>query len=370
MFVRKSLLSLVKSQSGIAIKNSIIFKLSFHNATPKFLTALDKAAKPYLSTSLEWERTAVIKESDIFRLGIGYHILTFPGFMAVLEITERQSKDKLSFENKTFDHNLYTFVWDRDKLLNLVRDCTVFYKEQPEIFTHGRRGIRNSLLNADFSKQEQFVNNDVYSNIDEIIKRMCGGNEWYKKRGKFFKETVLLYGPPGTGKSTLIRHFAAKYECDMHITTPAFIDGVNFDRKDNSRPAIIVLEEIDSQPELCVGEEDKASNTTFITSEEFNYGEFINWLDGIAPLNNVIVFMTTNFKDKLKKSVIRNGRVDRRIEVPYLTYDELIGYIGKQWTDVIKSFEIGRITVSMIPELREVQTKEEFIKLVEILSKE
>lgn len=369
MFVRKSLLNLVKSQGSNVIKNSVLFKLSFHKTTPKFLAALSKAARPYLSTSLEWNRTSVINESDIFRLGAGYHILTFPGFLAIMEIAERNDKNKHSFEDKTFNHNLYTFVWDRDKLLNLVRDCTDFHKEQPEIVTQGKRGTKHSLLNIDFSKQEQFVNKDVYNNIDQIMERMSRGGEWYKERGKFFKETVLLYGPPGTGKSTLLRHFAAKYECDIHITTPTFIDNIHFSRFKSDKPNIIILEEIDSQVELCIDEGGK-DGTQIISGEEFNYGEFINWLDGIAPLDNVIVFMTTNFKDKLKKSVIRNGRVDRRIEVPYLTHDELIGYIGGQWTDVIKSYEIGRITVSMIPELREVQTEEEFIKLIDVLSKE
>lgn len=370
MLVRKGLLNLVKSQSSNLVKNSLIFKLTFHKASEKFLAVMNQASRPYLSTSLEWDRVAVANVDDIFRLGMGFHLLTFPGFFAVLEINERESKNKQAWEDKTFDHTLYTFIWDREKLLNLVRDCTTFYKEQPEIITLGKRGSKNSWLNSEFSKQEQFVNADVYNGIDQIMKRMCEGPSWYEKRGKFFKETVLLYGPPGTGKSTLLRHFAAKYECNMYISTPAQVDSININCRDTKAPTMIILEEIDAQVELCIEEDGKGPVTQIVSAEDFNYGEFINWLDGIAPLNNVIVFMTTNFKDKLKKSVIRNGRVDRKIEVPYLNHNELTTYIGEQWNDLIKTYDFGRITISMIPELREVKTEEEFSTLVNILSKE
>lgn len=64
--------------------------------------------------------------------------------------------------------------------------------------------------------------------------------------------------------------------------------------------------------------------------EEFSMlsmSALLNALDGIVPLDGMMIFLTTNHIEQIDPAVIRKGRVDRHFEIPYLTDAEVCRYI-------------------------------------------
>lgn len=59
------------------------------------------------------------------------------------------------------------------------------------------------------------------------------------------------------------------------------------------------------------------------TTGKATFSCLLNCLDGISSQESRIVFMTTNFKDKLPPALLRNGRVDRKIYLGNTTKSQL-----------------------------------------------
>ena len=59
------------------------------------------------------------------------------------------------------------------------------------------------------------------------------------------------------------------------------------------------------------------------------YSKFLNTLDGTNPLNNTILFMTTNRLDLLKPAVYRKGRVDEVFFVDHPTPERFVQLLNQ-----------------------------------------
>jgi len=69
------------------------------------------------------------------------------------------------------------------------------------------------------------------------------------------------------------------------------------------------------------------SNQSPPVKSSLSLSAFLNALDGVVPLDNVIVFMTTNVIDNIDPALLRKGRVDHIFNIPYLEDEEVITYI-------------------------------------------
>ena len=223
------------------------------------------------------------------------------------------------------------------------------------------------LVENRYGHQRQFVDNRLYERMDKAINRIVNDKDYYFDNDLPHKETFLLYGPPGTGKSTIVRHFASKYALNIYITNPR--EAVSNMAPLIDKPSIILLEDIDAYEELL----DPQYHTS-TTSEKYDYSEFINFLDGVVPLKNVIVFMTTNFKEKLLESVIRTGRVDTKLKMDRIGTEEIIKYAGWSNNDdraeYIRTVDPNIINVAVLKKLTLCSNTEECVSVIEQLQQE
>jgi cell division protease FtsH len=142
----------------------------------------------------------------------------------------------------------------------------------------------------------------------------------FQRLGGNLPKGVLLIGPPGTGKTMLAKaiaseakaHFFSAHGSDF---TEVFV-GVGakrvrqlFRMASKNRPAIIFIDEID-----CVGK-----NRKFDTNGE--HQQTINALlaamDGFESSQGVVVVAATNRPEDLDEALLRPGRFDRKVFVPY-----------------------------------------------------
>lgn len=284
---------------------------------------------------------------------------------------------------------------DRKKFNDLIKEFTpesLMSNRLINVSDEHRSSTRTlGYIGQRFKAQEQFIDDRMYEELDMRINRVISDHAWYQDRNLPLKETCLLYGPPGTGKTSLIRHMAAKYRMDIYTVTPDNMSQIN-DGNENYR--IILLEDVDAFRYLLKEEfqprereemdYDTDSRGRFRPQHHsrFNeqieaslnrphprYSAFINALDGIVSLDRCIVFITTNYPERIIPSVLRKGRVDVKFHFDHPEIELVIKKMG--WTArdkrskfIKENYQKGDIVVGMLPELKFAKTIDEIKNIV------
>ncbi len=154
--------------------------------------------------------------------------------------------------------------------------------------------------------------------------------ELYKKVGIEPPKGVLLAGPPGTGKTLLAKAVA-------HHTHATFIRTVGselvrkyigegarlvrelFDLARKKAPSIVFIDEIDA-----IGARRMDLATSGDREVQRTLMQLLAEMDGFEPLDNVKIIAATNRPDILDEALLRPGRFDRIIQVPYPDYNARI----------------------------------------------
>lgn len=203
------------------------------------------------------------------------------------------------------------------------------------------------------------IQKNVQEELFEPLKEFVVSREWYLERGLDYKFCALLYGPPGTGKSSIAREVANilgrnlyKMSPDGDISYTSLFQG--------AKGGVVLIEDIDAYGiarkrtsavtdveagiaiptnKTSTGStltpinqddgEDKADSLGDALSEFLggSLSDLLNGLQGVIPLDDVIVLITTNHPEKLDPALIRDSRVDRRIPVDYFSHEDIVKYI-------------------------------------------
>lgn len=163
----------------------------------------------------------------------------------------------------------------------------------------------------------------------------------YQKLGINYKRTYLLEGIPGTGKTSLITGLASYFNYNIAIVSfiPKMTDvdlvrclrSINdctVDRSDTSteenNKIFIVFEDID-----CIFKERKSHDEQ---RNNVSFSGLLNALDGICTNDEIICFITTNYKNNLDSALLRPGRIDYIMRFDYSTKEQILD-IYNSFTD-------------------------------------
>jgi len=148
--------------------------------------------------------------------------------------------------------------------------------------------------------------------------------EKFKKIGAKIPRGVLLTGAPGNGKTMLAKAVAGEANCPFFsVSGSDFMEvfvGVGasrvrdlFAQARKHAPCIIFVDEIDA-----VGRHRGAGIGGGNDEREQTLNQLLSEMDGFATEpGEVIVLAATNRVDVLDKALLRPGRFDRKVEVPY-----------------------------------------------------
>lgn len=134
----------------------------------------------------------------------------------------------------------------------------------------------------------------------EWVNFKCGFQS-YKRTPQ--KHVLLLHGPPRTGKTCMALAFANSANCDLYVM-PRFQADQNGEWLDE-KPAVLLWGEFDLVHNLNVTDN---AFTAVVRSI----------LDGYR-LTNFVMFLTTNYPEKLCPITVALGRVDSRLEIGWAT---------------------------------------------------
>ena len=142
----------------------------------------------------------------------------------------------------------------------------------------------------------------------------------YKKLGGMLPKGILLIGPPGTGKTMLAKAIAGEAQASFFSAhgsdfNEVFV-GVGakrvreiFRQAAKHKPSIIFIDEID-----CLGK-----NRKFDTHGELQQtnNALLAAMDGFESSEGLVVVGATNRPEDLDEALLRPGRFDRKVQVPY-----------------------------------------------------
>jgi len=187
------------------------------------------------------------------------------------------------------------------------------------------------------------VNPSIIQALTESIEHFQANRAWYINNGFPYKLTFLLHGVSGTGKTSLIKAIASHYGYNLCLLNLASMSDEFLQKMLAKAPprSIIAIEDFDSarsthrrkivpvepslprplRPGETSTDELKLSPKRQAIEQEGSPLEFLtlsgilNALQGLLPLEDKILFLTTNHIELMDEALIRKGRVDKILEV-------------------------------------------------------
>ncbi len=197
-------------------------------------------------------------------------------------------------------------------------------------------GGGNNIFTMGKSRARLFMPSTIKENFDSVagveeakeelkdVIDFLKNPEKYKKLGAKIPTGVLLVGAPGNGKTLLARAVAGEANCPFFsVSGSDFIEvfvGVGasrvrdlFAQARKCSPCIIFIDEIDA-----VGRQRGSGLGGGHDEREQTLNQMLAEMDGFHNTGGtVIVLAATNRPDVLDSALLRPGRFDRRVEVPY-----------------------------------------------------
>ncbi|MFA6065701.1 MAG: ATP-dependent zinc metalloprotease FtsH [Candidatus Babeliaceae bacterium] len=199
-------------------------------------------------------------------------------------------------------------------------------------------GGGSTLFSMGKSKAKMFMPSQIKINFDAVagaqeakdelkdIVDFLKNPEKYKKLGATLTRGVLLVGEPGNGKTLLAKAVAGEANCPFFsISGSDFIEvfvGVGaarmrdlFAQARKNAPSIIFIDEIDAIGRQRGG----GIGGGGLEEREQTLNQLLTEMDGFdsSSAAPVVVLAATNIPDVLDKALLRPGRFDRRISVPF-----------------------------------------------------
>ena len=202
-------------------------------------------------------------------------------------------------------------------------------------FKNMQGGGRGGAMSFGKSKAKLLTENSQRKTFDDVA-GVEAAKEDLKEVVEFLKDPTrftrlgakiptgaLLVGPPGTGKTLLARAVAGEAGVPFYtISGSDFVEmfvGVGasrvremFAEARKQAPCIIFIDEIDA-----VGRHRGVGTSGGHEEREQTLNQLLVEMDGFEGDEGIIIIAATNRPDVLDKALLRPGRFDRQIEVPY-----------------------------------------------------
>ncbi|MEM2974417.1 MAG: AAA family ATPase, partial [Candidatus Micrarchaeia archaeon] len=195
-------------------------------------------------------------------------------------------------------------------------------------FLSAMREIQPSALREVFIEVPNVHWSDI-GGLDKVKQQLKEAVELPLKRPEVFKQMgirtpkgLLLYGPPGCGKTLLAKAVATESEANfISVRGPEIFSkwvGESekaireiFRKARMSAPCIIFIDELDAIAAARGG----ADEGTRVGERVVN--TLLLELDGLEELKNIVVLAATNRPDIIDPALMRPGRFDSFIEIPF-----------------------------------------------------
>jgi len=201
-------------------------------------------------------------------------------------------------------------------------NATNVYRQIRQATSGGKLEIPNVDLDQDiggYAKVKQRLNTEIL----DILKRKDDSTDAaaIQRLEKLIPRGMIFWGPPGTGKTLFAKAMATAIGAAITIVSGPELKSrwvgeseenlrQIFHRARQSAPAIIVFDELDSFA---------AARGTYTGSgvEHSMVNQMLTEMDGFQSDELVFVVGTTNFVESLDPALLRPGRFEFQLKIPY-----------------------------------------------------
>ncbi|RUS71815.1 hypothetical protein EGW08_020422 [Elysia chlorotica] len=281
----------------------------------------------HLSVETEFQQTAAgqIKTRFHFVPSPGNHYFWHKNNLIIVE-RNRENKIAEVFETVT----LTSFGRNREMFMNILDEARSLALLSTEGQTVMYTGYGSEWRAIGYPRRKRPLNSVVLDrglseHILNDIQEFIDNPKWYLDRGIPYRRGYLLYGPPGCGKSSFIMALAGALDysiCVLNLSDKGMSDDRLSHLLTNApEQSIILLEDIDA---AFVSRDLAAENpVVYQGMGRLTLSGLLNALDGVASTEARILFMTTNYIDRLDKALIRPGRVDLKQVIDFASEHQL-----------------------------------------------
>ncbi|KDR14433.1 mitochondrial chaperone BCS1 isoform X1 [Zootermopsis nevadensis] len=283
-----------------------------------------------VETSFEQKDTGQIKTKYDFIPSVGTHFFRYGGTWVRVERTREQ---------QTLDLHMGV-PWETVTLTALGRNKQMYFSmleeaRQMALKKHEGKTIMYTAMGSEWRQfghprkrrpiQSVVLDTGVAERILCDVKEFLANPSWYSDRGIPYRRGYLLHGPPGCGKSSFITALAGELEfgiCVLNLSERGLTDDrLNHLLSVAPQQSIILLEDVDAA--FVSREENAQIKAAYEGLNHVTLSGLLNCLDGVASTEARILFMTTNYIDRLDAALIRPGRVDLKEFIGYCSHEQL-----------------------------------------------
>ncbi|KAL9130415.1 MAG: hypothetical protein Q9217_001382 [Psora testacea] len=252
--------------------------------------------------------------------GPGRHILRYKNaFLMVNRVRETKSMDIT--QGRPWETITLTTLYSQRQIFeNLFTEAHELAQKSTEgkTIVYTSRGVSWERFGEPRRKRpidSVILDKGVKERILDDVKGFLGSGKWYYDRGIPYRRGYLFHGPPGSGKSSFIQALAG--ELDYNIAMLNLSErGLTDDRLNYlltiiPRRTLVLLEDADAAFSNRRTQTDadgyRGANVTF--------SGLLNALDGVASAEERLLFLTTNYVERLDNALVRPGRVDMTVRL-------------------------------------------------------
>lgn len=284
-------------------------------------------------------------------IGYGYHLFFCKGrFLRVLKTKENKTGVSQTIETLV----LTTMGRKIDFLSNIVKEARPDQNLRYFCTINSNNWDNRAFNKVAVINDMPFlsINEDLKTQIDNALEFFVNNKEFYLKNNLPYKLTLVLYGEPGTGKSSIIRYIAEKLHTNLISLHPQYLTTTTLGErllslKANKTPSVICFEDFENyaasrefkkllkdlkSKEVDEGDNDNDNDVVTCSAVNNDISSLLNLLQGVQPLENIVLVLTTNYIDRVDAAVTRPGRIDFLIEVKALDFNAVKTYFEQVYS--------------------------------------
>ena len=281
------------------------------------------------------------KNNNIYESNISPLITT-----KLVDISLENNVDTYFYENNQNNMNVFSFLIYGLLFSYFLQSFSRF----SSFFTSFQKPNNQIILN-NITLNDVCLSDEVKEECFEVVSYFKNNTD-YKQIGAEIPKGILLEGPPGTGKTLIAKAIACESNVNfVSVSGSQFVElyvGLGalrirklFEEARKNKPTIIFIDEIDA-----IG---KTRNPNSLNDErDQTLNQLLVEMDGFQKNDDIIVLASTNRKDILDNALLRPGRFDRIVNIPYPNSDSRYKmfelYLGKKKTENINIEEITEAT--------------------------